>query len=136
MVEVIAGRGFVTLKHQLRREDVHRSTNISIIQVERDVFTKSIGSRMGMGDIAGVQGWCCGFFEDPFDCCHDLRVSVTNSQRRLMTKFPELAPRFSSSSKQHPTANAKRACQTSSSTSCLWPAINRVRQYWRGYIFS
>jgi len=46
VVEVIAGRGFVTLQHQLRREDVHRSTNIRIIQMYkgRDVFTKSIGS--------------------------------------------------------------------------------------------
>lgn len=45
VVEVIAGRGFVTLQHQLRREDLHRSTNISIIQIdkERDV-TESIGS--------------------------------------------------------------------------------------------
>jgi len=46
VVEVIAGRGFVTLKHQLRREDVHRSINISIIQVDKegDVVTESIGS--------------------------------------------------------------------------------------------
>ena len=46
VVEVIAERGFVTLQHQLRREDVHRSTNIRIIQMckGRDVFTKSTGS--------------------------------------------------------------------------------------------
>jgi hypothetical protein len=46
VVEVIAERGFVTLQRQLRHEDVHRSTNISIFQMykERDVFTESIGS--------------------------------------------------------------------------------------------
>jgi hypothetical protein len=46
VVEVIAGREFVTLQRQLRHEDVHRSINISIFQMyeERDVFPESIES--------------------------------------------------------------------------------------------
>jgi hypothetical protein len=85
---------------------------------------------MGMGDIAGVQGWCCRFCEDPFDCCHDLRVSVIPKRRGTCATI--LIQVQSSARPLMQSVHAKFLLIHLA----FWPAINRVRQYWRGYVFS
>ena len=67
MIEAIAG-GFVTLQSRLRHEAAHRSTNISIIQTYREMYSQNQSDRQwawGVAEKLSANTGLCGLSQTP-----------------------------------------------------------------------